>query len=175
MKRIALDMDEVIADVMPKFLDIYEEEFGKRLQKEDYWGKKIYDIEGASHLRHKLHDPGFFADLPLIPGSQEGVQRLMENYEVFITTAASEFKYSLYDKYEWLQKYFPFIHWKNYVFLGDKSILRADYMVDDHVRNLRKFTGKGLLFTATHNIDNDEFTRVNNWEEVVAFFDQEAK
>ena len=36
MKRIALDMDEVIADVIPKFLDIYEAEFGYRLKAEDY-------------------------------------------------------------------------------------------------------------------------------------------
>ena len=27
-KRIALDMDEVIADVTPKFLDLYERDFG---------------------------------------------------------------------------------------------------------------------------------------------------
>lgn len=47
-KRIAIDMDEVIADVYPKFLDLYEREMGIRLAKEDYWGKKIYQINGAA-------------------------------------------------------------------------------------------------------------------------------
>ncbi|MCB0564952.1 MAG: 5'(3')-deoxyribonucleotidase, partial [Phaeodactylibacter sp.] len=41
MQRIAIDMDEVIADVMPKFHDLYEQRFGKRLKREEYWGKKI--------------------------------------------------------------------------------------------------------------------------------------
>ena len=43
-KRIALDMDEVIADVTPKFLDLYERDFGERPPREVWWGKKIYQL-----------------------------------------------------------------------------------------------------------------------------------
>jgi 5'(3')-deoxyribonucleotidase len=174
-KRIALDMDEVMADVMPKFEAIYEREFGVSIGKEDYWGKKIYHLENAAYIRDFLHHKGFFADLPVMPGSQEAVRELMEDYEVFITTAAMEFRASLEDKFDWLKENFPFIPWTNVVFCGDKSVIRADYMVDDHPYNLRKFEGKGLLFTATHNIDETEFTRVDNWEEVRAFFRRERK
>ncbi len=169
-KKIAVDMDEVIAEVAPKFLDMYEEQYGVRLQKEDYWGKKIYKVNGAVQLREALHDKGFFADLPVMPGSQEGLRELMEYYDVFITTAAMEFRSSFEDKFDWLHEHFPFIHWRNIVFCGDKSIINADYMIDDHANNLRTFRGKGLLYTATHNIHETEFTRVNNWEEVMAFF-----
>lgn len=169
-KKIAVDMDEVIAEVAPKFLDMYEEQYGVRLQKEDYWGKKIYKVNGAVQLREALHDKGFFADLPVMPGSQEGLRELMEYYDVFITTAAMEFRSSFEDKFDWLHEHFPFIHWKNIVFCGDKSIINADYMIDDHASNLRTFRGKGLLYTATHNIHETEFTRVDNWEEVMAFF-----
>ncbi len=172
-KKIAVDMDEVIADVTPKFLDLYEEQYGRRLQKEDYWGTKIYRVNGAVQLREALHVKGFFADLPVMPGSQEGLRELMEDYDVFITTAAMEFRASFEDKFDWLKQHFPFIHWKNIVFCGDKSIIRADYMIDDHANNLHTFQGKGLLYTATHNIHETGFTRVNNWEEVMAFFRQE--
>lgn len=172
-KRIALDMDEVVANVMPKFLDFYEQEFGKRLQKEDYWGKKIYDIPGAMHVRDVLYNKGFFRDLPLMENSREVVEELNERYDIFFTTAAMEFRNSLEDKYDWLRDHFPFISWKRFVFCGNKSILKADYMIDDHPRNLVGFEGKGLLFTASHNIDEDRFTRVNNWLEVRAFFAKE--
>ncbi len=172
-KRIAIDMDEVIADVSPKFLDLYEQEMGVRLAKEDYWGKKIYQINGADRIREFLFDKGFFADLPVMPGSQEVVRELMEHYDIFITTAAMEFRASLEDKYDWLQSHFPFIHWKNFVFCGDKSIINANYMIDDHVFNLRTFRGTGLLYTASHNIMETDFIRVNNWEEIRAFFQQE--
>lgn len=172
-KRIALDMDEVIADVSPKFLDLYEQEFGVRLAKEDYWGKKIYQVNGANQIREYLFDKGFFADLPVMPGSQEVVRELMEHFDIFITTAAMEFRASLEDKYDWLHQHFPFIHWKNFVFCGDKSIINADYMIDDHAFNLHTFRGKGILYTAAHNIHETEFTRVNNWAEIRAFFRQE--
>lgn len=166
-------MDEVIADVAPKFEAIYEQAFNTPIQREDYRGKKIYHLEHASHIRDFLNHKGFFADLPVMPGSQEVVRELMEHYDVFITTAAMEFRASLEDKFDWLKDHFPFIPWKNFVFCGDKSILRADYMIDDHPYNLRKFKGKGLLFTANHNLNETEFIRVNNWEEVRTFFQAE--
>ncbi len=172
-KRIALDMDEVIADVRPKFLDLYEQEMGIRLQEADYRGKKIYQINGADRLRTHLFEKGFFADLPVIPDSQEVVRELTEYYDIFITTAAMEFRASLEDKYDWLQRHFPFLHWKNFVFCGDKSIIAADYMIDDHVFNLRTFQGQGLLYTASHNVHETGYVRVDNWQEIWAFFQQE--
>lgn len=170
MKRILIDMDEVIADVYPKFLDIFEREFGRRPDRKEFWGKKIYELPGAEHVRRFLHDKGFFADLPVMPGSQEVIRELMDNYEVFINSAAMEFRHSLTEKYDWLGEHFSFIPWKNVVFCGDKRALRGDYMIDDHVKNLRSFEGTPLLFTASHNALETDFIRVNNWEEVRAFF-----
>lgn len=173
-KSIALDMDQVIADVLSKYLDIFEKMYGRRPDKAEYWGKKFYELEeDAITIREHLFHKGFFRDLPVIEGSQEGVKILMEHYDVYITTAAQEFRNSLEDKYDWLQEHFPFIPWKNYVFCGDKSIFKTDYMIDDHAYNLETFQGKGLLYTASHNISETRFTRVNNWREIFAFFEKE--
>ena len=173
--RIALDMDEVIADVFPKFLMLYQEAFGKPLEREAYWGKKIYEIPGVELMKDHLYRPGFFRDLPVIEGAIAGVQRLMEDYEVFITTAAQEFRHSLGDKHDWLQEHFPFISKRNYVMCGDKSILKADYMLDDHAYNFKNFEGQGVLYTASHNLDETAYPRVNNWKEVLAYFANELE
>lgn len=175
LKKIAIDMDEVIADVMPAFLDLYERQFGLRLKKEDYWGRKIYNLPGAASIRDALNEKGFFADLPVIEGSQDGVRWLQEHYEVFIVTAATEFRNSLEDKFDWLGRHFPFISWKNMVLCGDKRVIGTDYMIDDHVFNLEAFKGKGLLFTASHNIQEQRFERAGNWQEVRTFFERELK
>ncbi len=174
-KVIVVDMDEVIADVIPKFLDYYERDFGYRPPRETWWGKKIYELPNAAHIRQHLFEKGFFADLPVIEGSQEVVKWLNEHYDVFAVTSATEFRNSLEDKSDWLERNFPFLGWRRLVLCGDKNIICADYMIDDHVYNLERFKGKGLLFTATHNLDEHRFTRVNNWAEVRAFFENELK
>ncbi|MEK7253609.1 MAG: 5'(3')-deoxyribonucleotidase, partial [Bacteroidota bacterium] len=147
----------------------------KRPEKDIYWGKKIYQLEGGGHIRSFLQEKGFFADLPMMEGAQEVVQWLNEHFEIYIVTAATEFRNSLEDKFDWLLEHFPYISWRNFVLCGDKSIICADYMIDDHVFNLEKFKGKGLLFTASHNIEEQRFTRVDTWADVRAFFENELK
>lgn len=169
-KRILVDMDEVLADVYPKFEAIYTQQTGMPIQKSDYWGQKLYNLPGMNKLREVLHDPGFFADLPVMEGAQEVMRQLNERYEVFIVSAAMEFRNSMPEKRDWMQEHFPFIHWKHIVFCGHKYFIKADFMIDDHVYNLEAFEGKGLLFTATHNIHEERFDRVDNWQEVLAFF-----
>ena len=60
-KRIAIDMDEVMADVLPKILNLYEQHYGRRPAKEEYWGKKLYHLPGVKELRNVLFEKCFFA------------------------------------------------------------------------------------------------------------------
>ena len=173
--RIAIDMDEVIVDVYPKFLDIYEAEHGRRPAYEEYAGGKIYDlVPGAEELRGRLHDPGFFRDLPLMDEAKETVRDLNEAAEVIIVTSAQEFRNSLTDKYDWLQEHLPFLSWKQYVFVGAKHFIEADYLIDDHVKNHRTFQGTGLLYHAPHNLDCDDYIRVKNWKEIRTYFQKQG-
>ena len=54
---------------------------------------------------------GFFKDLPVIADSKEVLFELSKKYELFIASAAMEFKYSLLHKHEWMTTHFPFIPW----------------------------------------------------------------
>ncbi len=173
MKRIAIDMDGVMANVKPKFLDLYEQDYGIRLQPEQYLGKKIYQLPNVMEFRNHYFQKGFFRDLEVMENAVEVIKWLQEHYEVFITTAAMEFRNSFEDKYDWLAEHFPYLHWKNIVFCGNKSIINADYMIDDNAFNFEGFIGKGLLFTAFHNVEEKRYTRVDNWLEVKTFFEQE--
>ena len=94
----------------------------------------------------------------------------MEDFDVYIASAAMEFPLSLFEKKEWLEEYFPSISWKNIVFCGDKHIIRTDYLIDDHLKNLDYFPGIPLMFTASHNVQFTHHQRVNNWEEVLRYF-----
>ena len=118
-----------------------------------------------------VHTSGFFRSLPLIPGGVYAIKTLMEHFDVFIVSAAMEFPLSLYEKKLWLEEHFPFVSWKNIVFCGDKSIIKTDYLIDDHLKNLDNFSGIPLMFTASHNVYQDQHRRLNNWEEILKYFE----
>ena len=80
MKRIAIDMDEVLANPNIRFLEWYERDYGTKFREEDLFkmGKKFYEYVENHNLRNYLHVKGFFKDLPLMEDSQEVVKWLSE-------------------------------------------------------------------------------------------------
>ena len=169
--RIAIDMDEVMADSLTRHLQLYNDEFGANLRKQDLQGKPLHLTVPEAHRRRideiALSD-GFFWDLDVMPGCQEVIRDLTERFDVFIVTAAMEFPNSFLPKHAWLQEHFPFLDIRNVVYCGDKSIVDADIMIDDRIRNLEQFEGMRILFSAPHNLNEKRFLRVNSWKEVRA-------
>ena len=175
MRRICVDMDEVMADTLAEHLRRYNQQYDESVTTDDLVGKGLWEItplERRQQLRAFLDAEDFFEDLPLIPGSQEVLKDLSSRFEIFIATQAMSVPNSLGPKYRWLQRHFPFIPPTNYVFCGNKCILRADYLIDDLPKNLDRFEGQGLLYTAPHNLEETSFPRVNNWREVAEYFAQ---
>jgi len=172
MRRIAIDMDEVIADFAPKHLSVFNATYSENIQISELVGKHLRDLRPArrEELLDLIREPSFFRDLAPIQDSQRVIQRLSESFEVFITTAAMEFPTSFNAKYEWLREHFPFISEMNYVFCGDKSVIRADYLIDDNVRHFERFVGKALLFSAPHNMNVVGYDRLSSWAEAEAYF-----
>ncbi|WP_260703188.1 5' nucleotidase, NT5C type [Edaphobacter flagellatus] len=173
MKRIAIDMDEVMADALGEHLLRYNRDHEDQLTLADLQGKKLWEVVSAD--RHEtlygyLQSEDFFENLAVMPESQRVIKRLQQNYEVFIATAAMEVPASFAQKFRWLAKYFPTISPANIVYCGDKSILNADFLIDDNPRQLRRFKGEGILFTSPHNIDVKGYRRVNDWLDVEKLF-----
>ena len=169
-QSIAIDMDEVLADVIAKFEALYKRDYPNEVLHELADGKEFYDIVPehiAAGFRNHIYQKGFFRDLEVIKDSQRVVKELDKKYDVFIVSAAMEFRNSLEDKVDWLADHFPFISWQRTIFCGLK-IVNVDIMIDDRSRNFTAFDGRPLLFTSPHNKLITEFERVNTWEEVAA-------
>lgn len=166
--RIAVDMDEVIADPLSKFIRLYNRDYGVPLDLQILPGNEVYH-HVPEHAKMKLYEyineKGFFRDLEVIPDSIEVLKQLQEKYEVFIVSAAMEFPNSLPDKLEWLTEHFPFISWQNIIFCGNK-IVNVDILIDDRIKNFKDFEGRKLLFSSPHNLLLTDYERVNNWKEV---------
>jgi 5'-nucleotidase len=166
MKRILVDMDGVLADVYHRFFELHKEESGKRLSVSDIRGMK--EAEAFPNQIKWVNTPGFFRTVPVMTGSQDVLRKLNQNYEVVIVSMATEFPLCLTDKQLWLNEYFPFIGWQQMIFCGNKNIIMADIMIDDHPKNLDNFNGKTIIFTQPHNMNlaDSRHQRVASWGEI---------
>ncbi len=172
MKRLIVDMDDVMADATGQFIKYYEKEFGVRVERAVLNGKEEGEgfPENLQVLKRFPHQHNFFRTMQMNENSQEVLEQLNKKYELFIVSAAMEFPQSLSEKLEWLKENFPFLHWRQICFCGSKTIVHGDYMIDDLPRNLEKFNGEKIIFTAPHNTHVNQFQRVNNWKEVGEMF-----
>jgi 5'(3')-deoxyribonucleotidase len=187
---IAVDMDEVIADALGEHLMRYNREFADilpaPLTPADLRGRWLWDAVPSHHLpaleRYMLSED-FFRVLPVIPHAQRVLQRLQSRYDIYIATAAMEVPSSFTPKFHWLAEHFPFIPHSHIVFCGNKSILRADFLIDDNPRQLRLFEStnpepgtsnsprrEGILFSSPANANVTGFRRVADWLEVESLF-----
>jgi 5'(3')-deoxyribonucleotidase len=172
-KRICVDMDEVMADAVAEHLLRYNREFQSSLTKEDLRGKRFWQVVPEPHhavLDAYLRAEDFFADLDVMADAPRVLAEMQQHYEIFIASAAMEVPTSFNAKYNWLERHFPFIPHTHIVFCGDKSILLADYLIDDNPRQLERFTGEGILYEAPHNVAVTGYQRVRNWLEIEALF-----
>lgn len=171
-KRLAVDQDNVIADLVAEWVRRYNYDYSDNLKPEQInawnWdhlckpncGKKIYDY---------MDDPELFANLPVIENSQEVLLELTHTYDIYIATAPFNIN-NVVPKNNWLLKHFPFLDTDKFVFTRDKSIIHTDYLLDDKPSNLEGFIGNKILFSAPHNTNENRFERVNNWLEVREYF-----
>jgi 5'-nucleotidase len=172
-ERIAIDMDETICDTLSRHLDWYNTEFNQQLSKADLAGYKIYDKvlpDAVAQVRAYPDNPDFFVDIPIYPQARAVIEELHQHFEIVIATAAMEHPNSFAPKYQWLVKHLPFLSPMNFVFCGNKGLVKADYLIDDSARHFDGFVGQGVLFSAPHNLYEPSVVRVENWQDVSDYF-----
>lgn len=165
-KVIAIDLDDVLADLVESWVEVVNKNENENVRSCDIkcWDIKKYFKCNKKVFTYLTYD--FFRGLPVKKDSQEIVKKLSKIYDVYIATSATKIPDSLKAKVEWLNEHFPFISADKIVLCGDKSVIKADIMIDDGVHNLKAFSGEKILFDAPHNRDCNEFTRAKNWNEI---------
>jgi len=171
-RRIAIDMDEVMADALTEHLRRYNGAYGTSITAAELSGRHLEQCIPPAHrdAAEAMLDASFFEDLAVLPDCREVVAELADRYDVFIASAAMDVPCSFDAKYRWLQRHFPFIPPSQIVFCGDKTIVDADYLIDDRPRHFAKFKGQAVLFSAPHNAGETRYTRVASWKEVREHF-----
>lgn len=169
---IALDLDDVINNLVDVWIDYYNMDYKDTLKIEDIksWdiGSCVKPICGKDIFKY-VERPDFFSNLGIRENALNVLERLNSKYDLAVTTS---YKYDInvQDKMKWITKNVPIIVSDNIMFVRNKGLVRADFLVDDGVHNLRAFHGEGILYSRPWNAGENDFIRVSNWDDIEKLF-----
>jgi len=162
---IAVDVDGTIAALHDVWYYRYNNDYNDNLSTEKVtdWdlhkfvkpecGKKIYDY---------LKDPSLYDKVEPIETAYEVIQDLeLDGHRViYPTTTPIEASGA---KYRWLKKH-GFLHSDNdYIEISDKSLLNAEFLVDDAIHNIKSFKNLGIIYRQPWNISFSYPNEAHDW------------
>lgn len=134
---ILLDMDGVIADCEDSFRCLVTKDFpGEPLvpteDRKSFYFEDEHPFLPENHLYNYMHTEGFFRDLAVIPGAQQGVKRLLDTgATVKVCTKPVISPYCVKEKMEWVEEHFPELGIGSVITTKDKTLIRGDFLIDD--------------------------------------------
>lgn len=176
-KIIGVDVDGTVADLITEWLHQYNKDYDDNITKEDIHSWEIDEYvkdRCGKNIFSYLHNPSLYNEVSPITGALEGVKELRSmGHRVVFCTSANKFMAGR--KLQWLSDH-GFLPKCNispdYVEMNDKGLLRVDVLIDDHIKNLEKFSGVKVLYRQPHNHSTfSPFTHFSaeTWSDVVQY------
>jgi 5'-nucleotidase len=105
---------------------------------------------------------GFFLNLEEIPGAIDAVNKLKEEYDVWILTRPSFHNVNCFtEKAQWVWDHLGFDVLQKTIMAGDKSLLKGDYLIDDtNTAGQSDFEGEWIHFGSE---------KFKNWHSVLDY------
>ena len=169
---ILVDVDNVLEDLHTYWVAAVNKKYGTNVKPEDVtaWNiDKFFDGLSRSQVFSPLHTKELWESMVPLENSQKLLKQLKaDGHRVYLLTSAHPD--TIPYKYSFLQKYFPFIPFKDIIIASHKQMVMGDVLIDDAPHNLEGGQYRGILVDASHNKNYDEkahgFIRVKNWEEI---------
>ena len=171
----AIDCDEVLRQTLDKMLDLYNEHFeGKKTRDDviDFKAEMSFpEIEAqtgmtASQWFFQEHSTDLFLNTEAFPHIKEDIDTLRKYGKVIVLTYQKSYQNKI-ETLLWLEK--NNIECDGVCFLKDKTLLQADYLIDDNDWNFIGTNVKhGILIDAPYNTNTNvaELIRKGNAETI---------
>lgn len=142
-KRLHVDMDGVLCNIVKGYM----------------WAK-------ARHpgVKYPQSIPGLFENLVPIEGAVEAINRLREDFDLWILSAPSVRNPNCYkEKRIWIEKYFDYSLAKRLILCTNKGLVKGHYLIDDNLdgKGQETFEGELIHFGSS---------KYPNWESVLKYF-----
>jgi 5'-nucleotidase len=170
---ILVDMDDTTFEMEKIFLERYKNKYPdlpfipfeerRTFKLTDQYPKELH-----AAVRSIYHAPGFYADLPPIPGAIEALQELAEQHDVFLCSRPlRNYAHCLAEKYACIEKHLGKDWMDRTILTRDKTLIRGDVLIDDNpsIAGLVVPSWEHVLFTRPWNQYETSKRRIENWEE----------
>lgn len=166
---IAVDVDDTTVNMIDELLRIYNKDYNDNLKKSDVtdWDlSQFVKPECGKHILDYFEDGHLYDNVKPIKGAYEGIAtlrscgaRIVYVTSVFIGHAGRKFQ---------LLKQYGFVNdQKDYVECSDKSLIKADIMIDDNYNNVKNFENFSIMYRQPWNEKYQHGSVANNWPEVL--------
>lgn len=148
-----VDVDGVVAGLDKAWITRYNKDYNDNMTVDQWTDWDIHLLikpECGLKIYEYIEDPKIYDEVLPIDNSLEGVNYLRElGYRiVFVTNSTLGASGA---KYYWLKKYGFIEDTDDYIECKDKSLFNAEWLIDDRIKNLSRFQGKGILFEQPWN------------------------
>jgi uncharacterized HAD superfamily protein len=183
--KIGIDIDEIIAEFVRGYLELYNKRYNKNLQFEEIFSYNLFEPlkiskEVSIELADEYYGSENFDNIDLVKGAEEGVRKLKQEHElIFITARPSHVK----EKTEiFIKKLFPdfsskIVYSKNFWEEGlfKSDICKAhqcDILIEDDLKHALECAEKSIRIILldkpwNRGIEHKNIIRAKNWNEIL--------
>jgi 5'(3')-deoxyribonucleotidase len=165
---VFIDMDNVLENFTQLWVRILNVKYRTSVR---YDKMKSYDIHkyypnlSDKQIFEPLNVPEFYYAMEPTPWAYDYLKALMkEGFQIYVLSK-SYYKITKF-KVEFIQYYFPFLGWQQFISSCNKQLLTGDVLVDDYPGNLINGHYQGILYSAPWNRENKDFPIANDFSEI---------
>jgi len=184
--KIAIDLDDVLANSLDSFMEFYNKNYGGELKREDFTAFTLNEIMGTPveeerNILEDYDDRGYYENIEPTSGAKEAVLELGKKNELVIVTSRPQKKEE--QTRRWLKKHMPEfseVYFIRREYGGESKTkgevckeLGVEVLIEDNLGYAKSCVSEGvkvLLFDYPWNQEKnlpENMIRVKSWEEIL--------
>lgn len=177
---ILVDMDDTLINLLSSWVEWLNKQYGTNVEAKNIesWNvDEFFPTIQKKDVYSPLYKNSFWRTVKPKEDAIKYLKLLFKDgHDVYVATNSNYETLKIKMKYV-LFRYFPFITWEKVIVLKNKSLLRADYLIDDAPHNLVGGSYKKILINMPHNKDFNEngIFRVSNWKEIYEIIKKDSE
>lgn len=170
---IVCDIDNCLNNLGERMLEVYNARSGKNIQMQDITSYNFAEClpkSDADGICSLFKEKELWDSLKPLSGARETLKKLIQQgHRIYLATATDPVNFEW--KCSWIKTFYPFIPVDHIIRIMDKSLLRVDVMIDDHMDNLIGNVCERICLDYPYNRSSSKdyaysIYRVYNWSEV---------